>query len=183
MFAILPLIILVYRYKRFSTLTHLDLPLIEEVDMQKMKHFSKIALVVFIVFTVLSFVPYGTNTTIVNAANRWSLAITVVGLFIAGIFDFRAEGIKKRGMSKTAYETENKDNVRWYHVLIALFIPYVGIPWGIVNICRKRRRSGITMVIIGGIILLATLIPIISSFLISLVRSFISAPKIFISGI
>lgn len=161
MIAILPLIVLVFRYKRFSKLTHADLPLIEEVEMQKMKNFSKIAIIVFFVFTVLSFVPYGILVANINAANGWSLAITVVGLIIAGIFDFRAEGIKKRGISKSAPDAQNKGNVRWYHVVVAVLFPYVGLPWGIVNLCRKRRQSGIMMVIIGGILFLFMLMPII----------------------
>jgi hypothetical protein len=36
--------------------------------------------------------------------------------------------------------------IRWFHVVFAILMPYVAIPWGIVNILRRRRRSGIFLV-------------------------------------
>lgn len=45
------------------------------------------------------------------------------------------------------------DGVQWYHIVVAVMIPYFGLPWGIVNLVRKRRKSGIMMTTISGIFL------------------------------
>ncbi|MBL9114338.1 MAG: hypothetical protein JNJ83_04975 [Verrucomicrobiaceae bacterium] len=44
-----------------------------------------------------------------------------------------------------------RDELRWYHVLVAIVLPYVGIPWGIIHLIKERRRSGMSMILISGI--------------------------------
>jgi len=159
MIAILPLIMLVVRFSNFSKLTLGELPLIGEGELQDMKRYSKIARDVFIVFTVLSFVPYAVLGVGVSAANYWSLGVTVVGLISAATFDLKAERIKKRGKPAQA-QAQKEDQVRWYHILAGLVFS-IGLPWGIVNLCRRRRKSGLTMVIIGCVMFLLGTIPFI----------------------
>ena len=45
------------------------------------------------------------------------------------------------------------DYIAWYHILVAIFLPYVGLPWGIMNLVKRRPRSGRMMAIISGILL------------------------------
>jgi len=42
--------------------------------------------------------------------------------------------------------------IRWFHVVFALFLPCVAIPWGIVNLLRRRRRSGIFLVAVSVVV-------------------------------
>jgi hypothetical protein len=60
-------------------------------------------------------------------------------------------------------EGESKDRARWYHLLLALVLPYVALPWGIVNLCMKKKGSGLMLTIPSVIILLITLIAIVLS--------------------
>ena len=65
-----------------------------------------------------------------------------------------------------AVEGESKDRARWYHLLLALMLPYAALPWGIVNLCMKKKGSGLMLAIPSAIILLIiiiTLIAIVSS--------------------
>jgi len=62
-----------------------------------------------------------------------------------------------------AVEGESKDRARWYHLLLALMLPYVALPWGIVNLCMKKKGSGLMLAIPSAIILLFTVIAIVSS--------------------
>jgi hypothetical protein len=159
MIALLPLIFLIFRLKQFLKLTLAELPKLSAAELDTMKRFSKIALVVFGFFTVVSFVPYALFVVGLPAANWWSAGITVLGLVLAGVFDFRAERIKKRGAEKVTSQKE--DRTRWYHVVVSIILPCVGLPWGIVNLCRSRRKSGLTMVITSSIVLLISFLPIL----------------------
>jgi hypothetical protein len=40
-----------------------------------------------------------------------------------------------------------RDPIRWYHVVFAVMLPYVALPWGIINLLRRRRRSGLFLLI------------------------------------
>lgn len=42
--------------------------------------------------------------------------------------------------------------IRWFHVVFAILMPCIAIPWGIVNLCRGRRRSGILLVVVSIIV-------------------------------
>ena len=159
MIAFLPLIILIVRLNQFLKLTLAELPKLSTEELQSMKRLSKVALAVFGVFTAASFIPYALLGVGVPAANGWSVGITVVGLVVAGVFDLKAERIKRRGAEQVAGPKE--DRTRWYHVLISIVLPYVGLPWGIVNLCKKKQKSGLTMVIISSIVLLIVFLPII----------------------
>ena len=159
MFALLPLIILIVRLNQFLKLTLAELPKLSNVELESMKRFSKIALAVFGVFTVASFVPYALLGADAPATYKWSVGITVFGLVVAGVFDLKAERIKRCGAKQVTGQKE--DRTRWYHVLVSIILPYFGLPWGIVNLCRNRRKSGLTMVIISSIVLLIFFLPII----------------------
>jgi hypothetical protein len=62
-----------------------------------------------------------------------------------------------------AVEGVSKDRARWYHLLIAVMLPYVALPWGIVNLCLKKKGSGLMLTIPSAIILLIIVITIVSS--------------------
>ena len=159
MIALLPLIVLIVRLNQFLKLTLAELPKLSTEELESMKRFSKVALAIFGVFTVASFVPYAILGTGVPAANGWSAGITVLGLVVAGVFDLKAERIKRRGAEHVTGQKE--DRTRWYHLVVSIILPYVGLPWGIVNLCRSRRKSGLTMVITSSIVLLIVFLPII----------------------
>jgi hypothetical protein len=55
---------------------------------------------------------------------------------------------------------DNSGDIQWYHVMVAIIIPYIGLPWGIVNLVRKRRRSGLLMTTVSGGLLLFILVAI-----------------------
>jgi ribosomal protein L37AE/L43A len=58
-------------------------------------------------------------------------------------------------------EGEGKDRAQWYHLLIAFILPYVAFPWGIVNLCKKKKGSGLMLTITSAIMLLILFISII----------------------
>lgn len=160
MIAILPLILLLVRRSHFSKLTLTDLPLLSEDELHAMKKASNTAIVIFVAFTVLSIaLPVVVFPDKQQDAFTSSLVVTVIGLVTAGIFDLKAEQIKKRGRKPAALQKE--DQVRWYHVIVSLLIPVVGLPWGITNLFRKKKKSGITMIIISSIMLLSLILPVI----------------------
>ena len=47
--------------------------------------------------------------------------------------------------------------LRWYHVFFPVMLPYIGLPWGIINLCRSRFSSGLTMVVISLVVLMVVL--------------------------
>jgi hypothetical protein len=46
----------------------------------------------------------------------------------------------------------SRDPIRWFHVVFAIVVPYVGLPWGIVNLLRRKRRSGLLLVVVSIIV-------------------------------
>ena len=48
-------------------------------------------------------------------------------------------------------------DLRWYHDFFPVMLPYIGLPWGILNLCRSRFSSGLTMVIISLVVLMGVL--------------------------
>ena len=48
--------------------------------------------------------------------------------------------------SALAETDDERDQIRWYHVVFCLVVPYVAILWGIVNLIRKKRRSGLLLI-------------------------------------
>jgi len=38
---------------------------------------------------------------------------------------------------------------QWYHFVAAIMFPYVALPWGIINLVRGKRRSGLLLVIVS----------------------------------
>ncbi len=50
------------------------------------------------------------------------------------------------------------DLVRYFHVLVAIVLPFIGLPWGIINLFRRRVSSGLVMTIISGVILGAIIV-------------------------
>lgn len=160
MIAILPLILLLVRRSNFRELTLNDLPLLSETELNAMKKASNTAILIFVAFTVLSIaLPLIVFPNNQRAAFNTSLVVTIVGLITAGVFDLKAERIKNRGRPAIP---QKEDQVLWYHVLVSVLFPVFGLPWGIINLCRKKKKSGATMVIISFILILSImLIPII----------------------
>ena len=39
------------------------------------------------------------------------------------------------------------DHITMGHVWAAVLFPYVALPWGIINLCRGKKRSGLFMVL------------------------------------
>ena len=145
MFAILPFILLLIRWFHFRRLSSDELPRLSEDDLKKMRDASATALYVMLAFTVLSFVPYALIED-GSAQLPVVLALGFIGLFIAAFFDLKAEKIKRRGRPEGLEQPT--DVVRWYHVLVAIMLPYVALPWGIVNLVRKRHRTGLVLVLV-----------------------------------
>lgn len=56
---------------------------------------------------------------------------------------------------------DSSGDIQWFHVMVAIIIPYVGLPWGILNLVRKRRRSGLLMTTVSGGLLLSLVVVII----------------------
>jgi hypothetical protein len=46
------------------------------------------------------------------------------------------------------------DAIRWYHIVVGLFFPYIALPWGIINLVRGKKRSGAALTITSAIVLL-----------------------------
>jgi hypothetical protein len=44
-------------------------------------------------------------------------------------------------------QTASLDPIRWFHVVFAIAMPYVAFPWGIVNLIRGRKRSGVLLLV------------------------------------
>ena len=51
--------------------------------------------------------------------------------------------------------TASLDPIRWFHVVFAICVPYVGILWGIVNLVRGKKRSGILLLVVPVIVFVA----------------------------
>lgn len=58
---------------------------------------------------------------------------------------------KEPWLAEQSLVTENFDLILWYHYVIVILFPYVGIFWGIVNLIRRRTRSGL-LLLLGSII-------------------------------
>lgn len=100
-------------------------------------------------------------------------------LVIAAIIALGRNGGIKRKVEHAWYEHDRKgqprtvqlalteheratslDPLRWFHVVFAVLLPYVAIPWGIVNLVRGKKRSGLVLLIVS-IVLVATMVVII----------------------
>jgi hypothetical protein len=55
------------------------------------------------------------------------------------------------------------DFIRWYHVVFALILPYVAVPWGIINLIRGKKRSGLLLLGISVVWLIVFVIIQINS--------------------
>jgi len=157
MFPILPLILLAVRLSHFSKLTLNDLPSLLEEDLRTMRRSSQVAFIIMLAFSGLSFVPYAYIAG--DVANSWAIGITCLGLAIAAVFDLRAEKIRRRGRPQSALAI--MDEPHWYHVVVAIMLPYVALPWGIINLIRGRKRSGLVLVIIPAVLFLFLLITLL----------------------
>lgn len=103
-------------------------------------------------------------------------------LFVPGLFWIGAlaalgnDGYLKRQVKHAWYEHERKgspratvppmteaeriasrDPIRWFHVVFAIAVPYVGLPWGIMNLIRRKRRSGLLLVVVSIIVFVLAL--------------------------
>ena len=96
--------------------------------------------------------------------------------WIAALVALGNDGYFKRKVKKAWYEHERKgklridvppisdaeriaslDPIRWFHVVFAILLPYVAIPWGIVNLVRRKRRSGVFLVVASIIVFVLVL--------------------------
>jgi hypothetical protein len=178
MFPIIPFILLWVRLAHFRKLTTAQLPRATEDDLRSMRKASTTAFYIMLAFTILSFVPYGFMSVghvepavygvngiiqqerhVPGEAGYVSFAVAIFGLLVAAVFDFKAERIKKRCRAETPGSTI--DEIRWYHIVVAVMLPYAALPWGIVNLVKKRRRSGLVLVLISGFLLLVAVVTIV----------------------
>jgi hypothetical protein len=72
---------------------------------------------------------------------------------------------RKHGIGRRVLERRDPNGAlallnapQWYHVLAAVLFPYVGLPWGIVNIARGKRRSGWVLVSLSLVVFLVALL-------------------------
>ena len=52
---------------------------------------------------------------------------------------------------------------KWYHVLAAIFLPFIALPWGIVSLTKKRTVAALATTIVSAIVLLVVGLPMILS--------------------
>ncbi len=69
--------------------------------------------------------------------------------------------VRTLAAQKTKIANQKDDPIKWFHILVAILFPYIGLPWGIVNLCRNKLRSGPVMVMISIPILLIWIIKFI----------------------
>lgn len=57
------------------------------------------------------------------------------------------------------------DRVLWYHYVIVLLFPYVGVFWGIINLIRGKKRSGLVLLLgsIGWYVVIGVLLALLLS--------------------
>ena len=79
------------------------------------------------------------------------------------IIEVSRSAIDEPPLQVAAVEGESKDRARWYHLVVALMLPCVALPWGIVNLCLKKKGSGLMLTIASAIMLLMMVIAIVSS--------------------
>ena len=139
--------LLLYRLRYFTKLSRRAVPRLSGQEVGKMHLYSRIAVGVYALFAMASFIPWAMNKDGVAPRTDWTMIIAVSGLFVAAVFDQRAEAIRRRGASSS--EALRLDRVRWFHVAVAVLAPFVGLPWGLVNIARRRPRSGQIMLLIS----------------------------------
>lgn len=152
MIGILPLIILVVRLRKFLRLTKTDLPLLSDSEIASMKAASKMALGVFFVVTLASFAPYAMLHRLTNdQATILSFGVTIIGLFIAAANDLKAERIKRRGKMVGEEPTARPGDIRWYHYVFVIVLPYIAFFWGIINLIMGKNRSGL-LLFVGSIV-------------------------------
>lgn len=144
-FGLIPLLILVVRLLSFARLKTVDLPNIAASDFKRMKLFSGIAFGLFWIFFLSSFFAYFFCRD--GRGPFWQGIILVTGIVTAGGFDLYAGKIKKLG---EPFDKPSEDLVRWYHVILALCVPFVGLPWGIVRILKGKNKTGIVLLLFGS---------------------------------
>jgi TRAP-type C4-dicarboxylate transport system permease large subunit len=155
MIAIVAFIILWVRMSRSTKLTIVELPRATEADLQQIREASKTAFFIMLGFTLVSFIPFVALPPEGTQAQAYAAVIAIVGLFIAAMFDLKSERIKKRCRAESeAAQAAASGGIRWFHIVFAVLMPYIGLPWGIVNLIRKRRRSGLALVLISAFMLL-----------------------------
>jgi len=64
-----------------------------------------------------------------------------------------AVGAIVRSVSFVAASRATLDEAHWYHMIVAMMLPYVAILWGIVNLSRGKYRSGQMLVVIPLVLL------------------------------
>ena len=154
-FVLSPIIVFVLyiRFYYFRGFTKEMLPLLDDNDRKRMVALSRNALNVSILALVLSIVlaavpsilkDAGAAAVIPRGVVQWgSLALTIAGLAIAATLDLKADKIRRRGLGAKP----TADSIRWYHIFFSVLIPYVALPWGLVNLVRHRKKSGLTMLL------------------------------------
>jgi hypothetical protein len=156
--ALIFFIVALARMVYFCRLTLASLPGATQGDLQRMRRASIIAFLIMMFFSgpsllAVFFPSLGLPQD--NDVRFLPVASAIVGLIIAAIFDFKAERIKRRYQRKSdEFPPPVPGQLRWYHIVVAILLPYVGLPWGIVNLIKKRRRSGLVMTLVSAIVLI-----------------------------
>jgi len=145
MIAIIPFLFICFRWAYFSDRAASgDLPGATAKDYADMRGASKKAFFIMLAFTICSFIPY-TISSLRDTAWIYGIILGLLGLIGAAIYDLKAANILKRLRGPIP----NVGRIRWYHIIVALFVPYIALPWASVNIIRNRTASGIAMLIIS----------------------------------
>lgn len=67
-----------------------------------------------------------------------------------------AVGAIVRSVSSVAASRATLDEAHWYHMIVAMMLPYVAVVWGIVNLSRGKYRSGHMLLVIPLVLLAFT---------------------------
>ena len=141
---------LIVRLLSFHKLTTNELPRANRHDLQEMRGASKSALLAFVVSAVFNIYTPKILAFLRlehDAAARSLLAVSGIGFIAAWVLDLKAEIIKKR-CRDPAQSAAAAGEIRWYHFLFAVFLPFLAFPWGLVDLFRKRFASGWVLILI-----------------------------------
>jgi len=90
------------------------------------------------------------NTTI-----KYVLIGALAPLIIIGLLVEYELSLNKTIATKDA---ANNDKVCWYHIVVSLLCPAIGLPWGIRCLLSKQKRSGRVMVIISSFLIVLMIV-------------------------
>jgi hypothetical protein len=147
------ILFLIVRMLSFNKLTIKELPRANKHDLQEMRDASKTALIVFAASALFNLLTPAFLPSLQlehETVARFLPVINGIGFLSAWVLDLKAEGIKKHGRDGTQ-SAAAAGEIHGYHILVGVFLPFLALPWGIVDLFRKRFPSGLTLILISAL--------------------------------